>query len=131
MIRGVIRRIGGGCYHPCPPGVGAGRAGDAERPDPGGVMDADDLLGRAGENRARRLDLDDIRAHVAEQLSAEGSGEELAHFDDLDPGQRAGVGKRRSGGHSAASLRFHTGWIGAGRPVSARQLARRASMLGP
>jgi hypothetical protein len=36
-----------------------------------------------------RLDLDDVRAALGEDLGAEGDGDELAELDDLDPGERA------------------------------------------
>ena len=42
--------------------------------------------------RARRLDLDHIGAHIAQQLAAERPGDQLAQFDHPDAGQGAGVG---------------------------------------
>ena len=39
---------------------------------------------------ARRFDLDDFGAEVAQRLAAEGSGDELAEFEDAHAGERAG-----------------------------------------
>ena len=41
--------------------------------------------------RARRLDLDDLGAHVAEQPARERPGDQRADLDDADAVQRAGV----------------------------------------
>ncbi|MNE91269.1 hypothetical protein D3C80_1888610 [compost metagenome] len=38
---------------------------------------------------AGRLQLDHLGAHVAQQLTAEGTGDQLAHLDDLQPVQGA------------------------------------------
>ena len=37
------------------------------------------------------FDLDDLCPHIAEQLAAEGTSNELAHFDNAQPLERAGV----------------------------------------
>ena len=41
----------------------------------------------------RRLELDDLRAEVGEQLAGERAREQLAHLDDAQVGQRARVGR--------------------------------------
>ena len=51
-----------------------------------------------------RLDLDDLCPHIAKQLSAEWTSDELAHFDNADAGQRPGV-FGHGDAHSAAMAR--------------------------
>jgi hypothetical protein len=55
------------------------------------------VTGLAGRQRRQlahgisldRLDLDDVRAALGEDLRAEGHGDELAELDDLDAGERS------------------------------------------
>src|SRR3954470_14705838 len=59
---------------------------------------------------AGRFDLDDLRAHVAEQLTAEGAGDQCAEFEDAQVAERAG-GARVGVVHGGAVVRRRPGRV--------------------
>jgi hypothetical protein len=70
-------------------------------PERRAVLDEAPLAQRITDSR--RLDLDDVGAEFGEDLRAEGTGDQRAHFEDADPCKRAARCRRWS--HVPASWR--------------------------